>query len=79
MGAGAGEKYTNSQEPCPMKPLGDKKAQLALGRILRLAARPTQEGDIQEYERCRAIILDALEPSLTPDYARDRNKGAQGD
>lgn len=58
-------------------------AQLALGRIFRLAARPTQEGDAQEYERCRAIILDALEPSLTPEwtpnYARDHNKGAQGD
>lgn len=63
----------------------DKKAlaQLALGRIFKLASRPTQEGDIQEYERCRAIILDALEPSeipsYTPNYARDRNKGAQGD
>jgi hypothetical protein len=60
-----------------------KLAQLALGRIFRLASRPAQPGDIEEYHRCRAIILDALEPSDTPDYilnwARDRLKGAQGD
>lgn len=58
-------------------------AQLALGRIFRLASRPVQPGDIEEYHRCRAIILDALEPSdtldYTPNWARDRLKGAQGD
>ena len=55
---------------------------LALGRILRLSSRPFQEGDIEEYERCRAIIM-AESPEPTPDhrpsYARDRMKGAAGD
>lgn len=57
-------------------------AELALGRILRLGSRPTQPGDVAEYERCRAIIMDELEP-VTPDYSpnwvRDRLKGAAGD
>lgn len=60
-------------------------AQLALGRILRLASRPNQPGDVEEYEHCRAIILDALAPE-TPFsglpvhcWMRDRTKGAGGD
>ena len=54
---------------------------LALGRIFRMGARPTQPGDAAEYERCRAIILDhadAARDSYSPNYARDYNKGAQG-
>jgi hypothetical protein len=57
--------------------------ELALGRILRLGSRPSQPGDIAEYERCRALILDALAEPAAPayrhSYARDRNKGAAGD
>lgn len=30
----------------------------ALGRIFTMSMRPFQEGDIEEYERCRAIVLD---------------------
>jgi superfamily II DNA or RNA helicase len=53
---------------------------LALGRILRLGARPAQPGDIEEYERCRAIVMaDAGPPDFENNYARDRLKGAQGD
>lgn len=57
---------------------------LALGRIFRMASRPTQEGDVAEYERCRSLILNLLDPEVTPHvephcYGRDRNKGAQGD
>lgn len=55
---------------------------LALGRILRLASRPTQPGDVAEYERCRALILDELNPPPYHEpicYSRDRLKGAQGD
>lgn len=58
------------------------QAQLALGRILRLASRPEQLGDIAEYERCRAIIMDTFEaPTLDyqPNWARDRLAGAAGD
>lgn len=70
--------------------------QLALGRIFRMASRPTQPGDVAEYERCRGVILDILDPVAPkladgtvihwqsapderPNWARDRNKGAQGD
>ena len=54
----------------------------ALGRIFRLASRPEQPGDIAEYERCRAIVLDCLDPLPSPHvyvYARNTPKGAQGD
>ena len=52
--------------------------QLALGRIFLLGSRPTQPGDVEEYERCRRVILDAAEPApetWQPNYARDRNRG----
>ena len=57
------------------------EVELAIGRILRMASRPSQPGDIAEYDRCRAIIMDALEPpaiSWAPNYARDRSLGASG-
>lgn len=62
-------------------------AELALGRILRLGSRPSQPGDAAEYARCRALILDAIDPAGTvferedprPNWPRDRFKGAQGD
>ena len=58
-------------------------AQLAFGRMLRLASRPTQPGDVEEYERCRAIILDAFgdcdAATYRPSWVRDRLKGAAGD
>ena len=58
-----------------------KTVTLAIGRILRILARPTQAGDAEEYWRCRGIILDhsQAKPDHTPDYAHDWNKGAQGD
>lgn len=54
---------------------------LAIGRIFRLASRREQPGDTAEYERCRAVILDAseLREDRAPNFARDRLKGAQGD
>jgi hypothetical protein len=60
---------------------------LALGRIFRLASRPEQSGDIADYERCRSLILNALDPNMVIHHAamaqqhnvgRDRMKGAQG-
>lgn len=56
----------------------------AIGRILRIASRLPQPGDVEEYERCRAIVMDHADKSAgalpyTPNYARDRMKGAQGD
>ncbi len=56
--------------------------QLALGRILRIASRPFQQGDIEEYERCRKIAMDTVgdaRKSYRPNYVRDRMRGAQGD
>jgi len=55
---------------------------LAIGRILRMASRPTQAGDVAEYERCRALILnlcDPVAPSYSPNWVRDRLAGAAGD
>lgn len=57
-------------------------AGLALGRILRMASRPSLPGDVEEYERCRAIIMGEIDPvqaDYRPSYVRDRLKGAQGD
>ena len=58
-------------------------AGLAIGRILRLGSRPTQPGDVAEYERCRAIFFETIghepRPYYQPNYVRDRNKGAAGD
>lgn len=53
---------------------------LAIGRIFLLGSRPEKDGDVAQYLRCRAIILDLVEPG--PDtsicFARDYGKGAQG-
>lgn len=35
--------------------------ELALGRIFRMGSRPAQPGDVAEYERCRAIIMQVTE------------------
>ncbi len=57
---------------------------LAMGRILRMAARPAEPGDVDEYEMCRALILDHLGPDgplpegYRPSWARDRLRGASG-
>jgi hypothetical protein len=60
-----------------------KTMELAFGRILRLGSRPAREGDVEEYERCRAILMAGdfrlRGTSLvdnTPNFARDRNKGS---
>lgn len=57
------------------------EVQLALGRIFRLMSRSTQPGDVADYERCRALILDAVgesTPDYAPNYARDHSLGAAG-
>lgn len=60
----------------------------AIGRIFRMMMRPGQSGDDIEYERCRAAILDVVDPAdpfvsqenvnTAPDYIRDRRRGAAG-
>lgn len=62
-----------------------KLVELALGRIFALGSRPTQPGDAEQYEVCRAIIQTVAdiegvsgEPDWVPSWPRDRNKGAAG-
>ena len=64
-----------------MQNTSNAAVEMALGRIFRIMSRPTQPGDVAEYERCRAIILDlAGDPVIpySPNYARDRMLGAAG-
>lgn len=60
--------------------------QLAMGRIFGMMQRPSQDGDVAEYERCRSLILNLVEGTpagrhedTSHCWVRDRNKGAQGD
>lgn len=56
--------------------------QLALGRMFGMMLRPFEPGDVEEYERCRAIVLDVSDPvtqDTRPNWARDRLRGAAGD
>ena len=65
----------------PMTLEREQAVNLALGRIFSLMSRPTQPGDVAEYERCRAIIMDLCEPvqpDYAPNWARDRLLGAAG-
>lgn len=59
-----------------------RAVELAMGRIFRLGSRPSQPGDVEQYEEARAVIMsyapDTL-PDYRPNYARDRHKGASGD
>jgi hypothetical protein len=58
-----------------------KVFEAAMGRIFRLGSRPFQEGDIEEYERCRAVIMNLAQTVPAdhgPNIARDRGKGAAG-
>ena len=62
-----------------MKPAEITVVNLAFGRIFRVMSRPERPGDIAEYERCRAIILDLCDPAqpdYAPSYARDRLLGS---
>lgn len=57
------------------------EVQLAIGRLYSLTLRPSQPGDIAQYEMCRKIIMDAAgstEPHYEVCWARDRMKGAAG-
>jgi len=52
----------------------DTLLKCAIGRLFLLGSRPTQPGDVEEYERIRAIVLDNTEPQplgYQPNYARD--------
>lgn len=58
---------------------------LALGRIFRLASRPTQPGDVEQYEAARRAFYAAydaapfaVEPDHRPNHAGQRRDGAQG-
>ena len=54
---------------------------LAIGRLFRIMSRPFREGDHEQYERCRSVVLNLVEPreEYRVCWPRDRLKGAQGD
>ena len=59
-----------------------QEVQLALGRIFRLMSRPFQEGDIEQYEAARAVVLahtGDVVADYQPNWARDRLCGVSGD
>ena len=59
-----------------------RAVQLALGRIFRIMSRPAEPGDAEQYEAARQVVIEcapALPADWIPNYARDRNSGAQGD
>ncbi len=43
-----------------MTPTVAKAAELALGRIFRIMSRPHKQGDTEDYEKCRKILLDLV-------------------
>ena len=51
----------------PIPSQKDLLVALALGRILRMGSRPTLPGDIEEYERCRDIIMRICSRKFSPD------------
>ena len=60
--------------------------QLALGRIFRMLSRPFEPGDIEQYERCQAIIMAEAEAEgcvvhryLNPGKSPTRARGARGE
>jgi len=62
--AESSEKHIKEAQECELSELEkDTTVKLALGRILRMGSRPTQPGDVQEYERCKGIIIDILNPN----------------
>lgn len=59
--------------------MSNQAVEMALGRIFGMMQRPFQPGDVEEYERCRALVMDAVEPGdpqldYRPNYARDYRK-----
>ena len=52
---------------------------LALGRLFMMGSRPFQEGDIEEYARLRELIVGGYVAPWSPNWVRDRLKGAPGD
>jgi hypothetical protein len=59
------------------------EVQMAIGRIFSLLSRPTQIGDVEQYEAARRVVLahaDDVVAEWVPDAARDRfhHRGAQG-
>lgn len=34
----------------------------AIGRLFRILSRPHRPGDVEQYEACRRVVLDIMEP-----------------
>lgn len=52
------------RRPEELTPAERRTVSLAIGRILRMGSRPGQPGDIEEYYRCRGIVLDIVEGTV---------------
>lgn len=39
----------------------NKAIELSIGRILNIGSRPFKESDIEDYQRCKFLIIDACE------------------
>lgn len=51
---------------------------MAIGRLFRIMSRPYQEGDEEQYEKCKDVITAIAGSGGTdyaPNYARDYRKG----
>lgn len=49
--------------------------ELAIGRIFRLMLRPCQPGDVEQYERCRQLILEYAPRLLGKDTNQEVSHG----
>lgn len=57
------------------------EVKMAIGRLFAMMMRPAQEGDLEMFEKIRAVVMEHsnVKEDYVPNYARDWNRGAQGD
>jgi len=58
-----------------LHPVERQACELAIGRIFRMGSRPTQAGDVEEYERCREIVLTIMDGDYGSQQYRDWLEG----
>ena len=52
---------------------------LAIGRLFRICSRPFQEGDLEQFEMCRKIIMGELDPLPRPwEYTSAAERAPRG-
>lgn len=50
--------------------------EMAIGRLFRMGARPSQPGDLEEFEKIREVVMeyDAQQRETNPNWNPDRNR-----